>query len=641
MRQLGGMEVSAARGRLLILVGLAAALLVSGCAGPENTIQRDWPKEVTAKDVVPSSVPGYTAVDTDALGSGALQTYGGPVAAYIGRYYDCLAKAGAVKTSAYLRSDDPRYAGFIGTIAKNQITDPKVVLGCAVRALIPLEAGFQPCAAAYTIKTSSNEFYVLVVATDKSVCRAICENVKDQACPASLLQTGPMLPASAAPATPSPTPAGGVGTTPTTTPAPIYTVPTPAPTPTGPVPNVALRLVSATSTAICVEHLGGDALSLDLVPVGFGDKGTLYARSYSIPSLAPGQRASISWTLPSYFGPLKAGDTVYLYFQPREARNPTGVLATFKPERIQPTLDCPGTASPSPTPTPVSASPKATLVITGVAAHSFCVQHTGGDPVDTGQMDIYIDGVKLTSGYATSGPRILSTGPYENRIAYGIPYPSGIVLKPGSQIRLVHSLSRVTLADFQVERAGATEFLSVTDCPPASRTAPSPSPSPTDSCRPEGVRCAADWMGIETCDASGRWRLSQSCASGAYCDPRPGGPVCAPSPSSTLRVVASAPRSFCLRHVAGDTLDLSGIYLLYIGGTFITSWRWSSLSHELKSGDTRVLTIDYPAGTVISAGSQIKMVHALSKVTLLDYTVERVGSTTDFSSEADCPPSGR
>jgi uncharacterized protein YceK len=174
---------------LLAFILIAGVVLLSGCAGT-GSIQKDWSSSTTAADVIPTAVPGYTYVDSDKLTSTVIQVGGSAVGdAYAGtvgsKFYTCLVRAGAVKSSGFYMSGNPIYGGYIAAVDRNQITDPNLLFSCVRKAMFYSIAGVElkGCSAAYTVKTPSNEFYIIMAGTNTTVCQTFCQYIKDQACP--------------------------------------------------------------------------------------------------------------------------------------------------------------------------------------------------------------------------------------------------------------------------------------------------------------------------------------------------------------------------------------------------------------------------------------------------------------------------
>lgn len=170
------------RGLSVFSVALVVVTLLSACGqGSQGP---------TAASLMPS-LSGYQANDTlniqDAItkigGVASIGTGQPEVAAALAAVnglVTCYQQAGAVQGRTYVNSADALKAGVIVIVDRNVVTNPQTFLNCVLpkSAAAPLVAGVQPCAKAYTLSTSNNQFYIAYAATSTEVCQAFCSGLQ-------------------------------------------------------------------------------------------------------------------------------------------------------------------------------------------------------------------------------------------------------------------------------------------------------------------------------------------------------------------------------------------------------------------------------------------------------------------------------
>ncbi|CAG0966797.1 MAG: hypothetical protein IAE83_04245 [Anaerolinea sp.] len=140
----------------------------------------------TAAKMMPA-LTGYNITDTqeiiDALSKavagaatagGQIQVTGVVLAA--NEIAKCYQQAGAVQGRVYVNQENPLISGLTVIVNRNKLLDPATLLGCitpgGMRSMSP--NSLQPCGFAYALPKDNNEFYIAFVATDESLCSALC-----------------------------------------------------------------------------------------------------------------------------------------------------------------------------------------------------------------------------------------------------------------------------------------------------------------------------------------------------------------------------------------------------------------------------------------------------------------------------------
>ena len=94
---------------------------------------------------------------------------------------DCFQKIGAVAVRTYTDKTFPLSAGVVGIVDRNAVTNLANLQQCVVSSRTPSAKAaptLQPCANAYTLKKTDNEFYIAYLATTAEMCQAFCSRLE-------------------------------------------------------------------------------------------------------------------------------------------------------------------------------------------------------------------------------------------------------------------------------------------------------------------------------------------------------------------------------------------------------------------------------------------------------------------------------
>jgi hypothetical protein len=92
----------------------------------------------------------------------------------------CLQQIGAMAVRTYTDKTFPLSAGFVAIIDRNAVTNPANWQQCLTgQPKVGTQAvTLQPCAATFTLKKDSNEFYIAYMATTVELCQALCSRLE-------------------------------------------------------------------------------------------------------------------------------------------------------------------------------------------------------------------------------------------------------------------------------------------------------------------------------------------------------------------------------------------------------------------------------------------------------------------------------
>jgi hypothetical protein len=163
---------------------LVSIVVLAACGAGAST------KEPSAAALLPN-MPGYTVTDTvdiqetvaKVLAAGTLGA-GQPeltaLVAAVNSLADCYQRAGAIQGRTYVSNTNIMNSGVVVIVNRNAITDPTLLLNCALPAggagLAP--SLVKPCAKTYTLDKDNNQFYIAYAATNQEVCTAFCSGLE-------------------------------------------------------------------------------------------------------------------------------------------------------------------------------------------------------------------------------------------------------------------------------------------------------------------------------------------------------------------------------------------------------------------------------------------------------------------------------